>query len=99
MKKLELALFSGALAVFFGVALEPTSTHAQMANWCPGGSTLLCGTDKTSSCIEIDQCTGSAPAGASRRCTTTTGRTAAAAEIRAMDAAAGSASTEPAPAG
>lgn len=58
MKRLELALFSGALAVFFVVALEPTSTLAQMTNWCPGGSTLLCGTDRTSTCIEIDQRTG-----------------------------------------
>jgi hypothetical protein len=59
MNRYQATAFAAALLLFLGVVAHPGSTAvAQMANWCPGGSTLLCGTDKTSSCVEIDQRTG-----------------------------------------
>ena len=59
MKRVEIAAFSAAVVLFAGAALYPGSRAiAQMTAWCPGGSTLLCGSDTTKQCTEIDQRTG-----------------------------------------
>lgn len=55
MKKLDIIVFTASLALFSGVALLPQSRlDAQMANWCPGGSTLLCGTEQRQTCLRVD---------------------------------------------
>ncbi len=55
MKRIEMPVFSGAVLLFCIAVWSPsTPAVAQMANWCPGGSDLLCGTDTEKTCTAYD---------------------------------------------
>jgi hypothetical protein len=59
MKRLESTAFATAVALFIAAALHPGSAAiAQITAACPGGSTLLCGTETVTTCTQIDQRTG-----------------------------------------
>lgn len=54
MKNFELPVFLTSLLLFVFAALSPSGGAAQMPFWCPGGSTLLCGTETTRTCTAVD---------------------------------------------
>lgn len=54
-KKIDSLVFVAALLLFGIVGFVPGSrVVAQMTNWCPGGSSLLCGTSTERKCIAVD---------------------------------------------
>lgn len=55
MKRFEPAAFVIAILAFVLAGVSPPApAEAQMTYDCPGGSTLLCGTTRTTVCTEID---------------------------------------------
>jgi hypothetical protein len=55
MKRFEPAAFAIAVLMFVLSGVSPLRrAEAQMAYDCPGGSTLLCGTERRTRCVEID---------------------------------------------
>lgn len=55
MKKIDSLVFLAALLLFGFVGFYPGSRAlAQMVNWCPGGSALLCGTTTERTCLSVD---------------------------------------------
>jgi hypothetical protein len=55
MKKIDSLVFSAALLLFGIVGFFPGSrVVAQMTAWCPGGSSLLCGTTTQRTCTAVD---------------------------------------------